>query len=950
MAKEEDLPRFLQEPEDAPPSSQAEQMTPRAPTVDIAARLWSLKDKISPVIQSGNQINVIRGDEFECAVRAFSRPNFDPNGRIDVVFVDDDGQGEGAVDTGGPTRELCRLLMGQVQAMPFFEGPLRTLALDSLALCKNAHRLVGQMVSVCLIQGGVSPHFFSRRLFRQVCGLPSEQGTVEEITDIGLRDKLEKAIPPTGQSWRYIGAIEAEIRSADTLEDARDAVNAAQEELAFLGALRHVQTLEQKDEMLEAALHFYLEGRYVFHSDAIRSQPILSHLAKRKFCNFYVFRFLKGLMTLGIMEELTEFPATYEDIFLKNKRPPTAKDLTGMYKPNYTSEPGSNRSNTNQHGVSLHRFPKDEKIRNSWIKQVKLTRAEWSGPSDSSTICSDHFSEEDFEDAGYYSEFGMTKKKVLKASAIPNTSVQGKSSTKTKAKYIVFEEQLLDLFSLCQYCRSGNVGITKRVMGTLLIITAECYTCTRTKQWESQPYYQRTPAGNVLLSAATLFAGGSWTMMRRILSNLRVASIVDQTFYQIQRDILQPAIERRWSEEQRRVVAELRSTGTPLTIAGDGRADSPGHSAKYGVYTGLEANLNKIVDLQLVQSNEVKSSYHMELEGLVRLQEFLSRHGLEIGKLITDRHRQLAKHVRENSPNILHRYDVWHIAKAIQKKVHALGKQKNCDDVLGWEKSINNHVYWVASSTGDQDQELREAKWNSLGNHIQGIHSGHSAIFPTCLHGDLQEERAKNWLTPGTKAAEKLHDIITNPTLVKDIKKMSSGHQTSSLESFHNNVTGPIHIVNVIITLKIIVNIVVFVFLISTSGFIWQHYTTTQIVTERKQGQRKGNCAIIQVSANQSTSQEVLRLNQSKNHATTPSFNVTLQKVLTFGTGLEHPPPMGFRVQPRLDFLHPQDGLARFPRANTCAIVIFLPCGQTYTEFKCNMELGITSAQQFGEP
>ena len=32
---------------------------------------------------------------------------------------------------------------------------------------------------------------------------------------------------------------------------------------------------------------------------------------------------------------------------------------------------------------------------------------------------------------------------------------------------------------------------------------------------------------------------------------------------------------------------------------------------------------------------------------------------------------------------------------------------------------------------------------------------------------------------------EKLEDIIHNTVLVKDIKKMSSGDQTSSLESFH---------------------------------------------------------------------------------------------------------------------------------------------------------------------
>lgn len=102
------------------------------------------------------------------------------------------------------------------------------------------------------------------------------------------------------------------------------------------------------------------------------------------------------------------------------------------------------------------------------------------------------------------------------------------------------------------------------------------------------------------------------------------------------------------------------------------------------------------------------------------------------------------------------------LSTAVQKKVHALAKQKNCDDLLGWEKSINNHVYWVASSTQDQEEELRGAKWNSLGNHIQGIHSGHSAIFPTCLHGDLQEERAKNWLKPG-KCSISASSVLTYP-------------------------------------------------------------------------------------------------------------------------------------------------------------------------------------------
>ena len=53
----------------------------------------------------------------------------------------------------------------------------------------------------------------------------------------------------------------------------------------------------------------------------------------------------------------------------------------------------------------------------------------------------------------------------------------------------------------------------------------------------------------------------------------------------------------------------------------------------------------------------------MELEGYKRVIRNLTDKGLVVTKLVTDRHRQLAKHVREKSPEIVHMYDVWHVAK-----------------------------------------------------------------------------------------------------------------------------------------------------------------------------------------------------------------------------------------------------------------------------------------------
>ena len=50
-----------------------------------------------------------------------------------------------------------------------------------------------------------------------------------------------------------------------------------------------------------------------------------------------------------------------------------------------------------------------------------------------------------------------------------------------------------------------------------------------------------------------------------------------------------------------------------------------GDSAKYGSYTAVDLECNKILDVELVQSNEVKLYCHMELEGLQRMIHVLKR-------------------------------------------------------------------------------------------------------------------------------------------------------------------------------------------------------------------------------------------------------------------------------------------------------------------------------------
>lgn len=55
----------------------------------------------------------------------------------------------------------------------------------------------------------------------------------------------------------------------------------------------------------------------------------------------------------------------------------------------------------------------------------------------------------------------------------------------------------------------------------------------------------------------------------------------------------------------------------------------------------------------------------MELEGFRRMAKYMKKAKLSMRKLVTDRHRQIAKYVREYHPTVCHMYDVWHVAKGM---------------------------------------------------------------------------------------------------------------------------------------------------------------------------------------------------------------------------------------------------------------------------------------------
>ncbi|KAI8493457.1 hypothetical protein Bbelb_288540 [Branchiostoma belcheri] len=117
------------------------------------------------------------------------------------------------------------------------------------------------------------------------------------------------------------------------------------------------------------------------------------------------------------------------------------------------------------------------------------------------------------------------------------------------------------------------------------------------------------------------------------------------------------------------------------------------------------------------------------------------------------------------------------------QKISAEAKKKKNRDLQGWTKSISNHLWWCASTCGGDDVELME-KWESLPNHIGNIHLFPDNVkFKKCEHPHLTD---REWLKPGTEPHKALRSVVTAPTLLRDIPKLTGFHHTGDLEVFHN--------------------------------------------------------------------------------------------------------------------------------------------------------------------
>ncbi|XP_041703982.1 G2/M phase-specific E3 ubiquitin-protein ligase [Coregonus clupeaformis] len=245
-----------------------------------------------PVVVSGNKV-------LEAAMELVKRSDFKPSHALAVRFT----SSKHIPSLGtcpGNTRRFLSLLVQQLQNT-IFEGPdgAKNLTLDAQALREDVYFDVGCLLSLSLIHGGPPLGFFSRALYMRLFNFPWDTPlTVEDMGNTGFTDKVKK------------------IQESKSLEELRVSMQSASEYLEVAGCMRPVDSLSEKDTLVEDIVSF--------------------HLITRMQLPFQRFR--EGLKTLGVFDQVQMFPGAFVGLFCSSPDKLTAETMAALFTVKFSEQ------------------------------------------------------------------------------------------------------------------------------------------------------------------------------------------------------------------------------------------------------------------------------------------------------------------------------------------------------------------------------------------------------------------------------------------------------------------------------------------------------------------------------------------------------------------------------------------------------------------------------------
>jgi len=123
-------------------------------------------------------------------------------------------------------------------------------------------------------------------------------------------------------------------------------------------------------------------------------------------------------------------------------------------------------------------------------------------------------------------------------------------------KFIIFESQLMLLFKRCHSCGLEMVELKTTTSATLSGICSDGHVL----HWQSQPVVRRIPAGNLLLAAAILLSGQTFTSYANLADVLNLVMFGERRYYDLQREYVYPVVHTTYVR-QKEAVAGFHHTG-----------------------------------------------------------------------------------------------------------------------------------------------------------------------------------------------------------------------------------------------------------------------------------------------------------------------------------------------------------------------------------------------------
>ncbi|KAF1389897.1 hypothetical protein PFLUV_G00052300 [Perca fluviatilis] len=246
-------------------------------------------------------------------------------------------------------------------------------------------------------------------------------------------------------------------------------------------------------------------------------------------------------------------------------------------------------------------------------------------------------------------------------------------------------------------------------------------------RWNSQPVLKfGMQAGDFLLSTNILLSGNNYTKVALLFKFMNMRMDNPNTHFTIQDSYCVDPIKTFWEEKRSEAFSRLQ---------GDGRNDSPGHSAQCS-YTTMELDSKEIVYVATIDKRQTNWNFNiMEKEGFIQTVDKLTQ-DLKVVEFCTDAHVQIGALLMPDKGTykdlrIHHSLDMWHGAKNLSKKI---------------------------STT----------LWIGVLHHVCNNHTWETG---SCQNDHLEDTQGKQRIERDSKSHKALVDIILNKRWQKDVHK-----------------------------------------------------------------------------------------------------------------------------------------------------------------------------------